>query len=78
MTENNNTYKFTRENTFTEYPDLVTTDDMRAMLHIGKNKVYELINTKQIQTIRIGDKGRKHYVPKIEIIEYMNKSQKVS
>ena len=59
----------TKENTFTEYPDIVTTKQMRQMLHIGRNKAFELLKG-DIHSIRIGST---HKIPKIYIIEYLNK-----
>ena len=60
-------------NIFTEYPDIVTTNEMTEMLQIGKNKAYELLNNNEIQSIKIGDKGRTHYIPKLNIIAYLNR-----
>ena len=41
---------------FSNYPDVVSVDELTTMLHIGKNKAYELINSNTIQSIRIGKK----------------------
>lgn len=60
-------------NIFTEYPDIVTTNQMSTMLNIGKNKVYELLNNNEIESIKLGNTGRKHYIPKINIISYLNR-----
>ncbi len=38
------------------------------MLHIGRNKAYELINTNVIESKRI---GKKHIIPKIRVIEFL-------
>ncbi|HOO05699.1 MAG TPA: helix-turn-helix domain-containing protein [Ruminococcus sp.] len=59
----------TKENTFTEYPDIVTTKQMMQMLRIGRNKAFQLLNS-DIPSIRI---GRLHKIPKVFIIEYLNK-----
>lgn len=59
----------TLENTFKEYPDIVSFDQMREMLHIGRNKAYTLLEQKKINSIRI---GRRHKIPKISIIEFLN------
>lgn len=61
-------------NIFTDYPDIVTTEEMMSMLHIGKNKAYELLNSKEIQSMRIGKKGRTHYIPKANVIAYLNQN----
>lgn len=60
------------QNIFTNYPDIVTTNEMMEMLHIGKNKAYELLDT-DIHSIKLGKSGRTHYIPKNNIIEYINK-----
>lgn len=60
-------------NIFTEYSDIVTTNEMAAMLHIGKNKAYELLNTGEIKSVKLGSTGRTHYIPKINIITYLNR-----
>jgi hypothetical protein len=59
----------TIENTFTEYPDIVSPKQMMQMLHIGRNKAFQLLNG-DIPSIRI---GTSHKIPKIYIIEYVNK-----
>ena len=59
----------TKENTFTEYPDIVSPKQMMQMLHIGRNKAFQLLNS-DIPSIRI---GRLHKIPKVFIIEYLNK-----
>lgn len=53
---------------FSSYPDVVSVDDLTKMLGIGKNTAYKLINDKVIKSIQI---GRKHKIPKIYIIEYL-------
>ncbi|MBQ3139205.1 MAG: helix-turn-helix domain-containing protein [Ruminococcus sp.] len=59
----------TIENTFTEYPDIVSPKQMMQMLHIGRNKAFQLLKG-DIPSIRI---GTSHKIPKIYIIEYLNK-----
>lgn len=53
---------------FINYPDVVKVDDLMTMLHIGRNKAYELLNSNTIQSIRI---GKKHLIPKYRIIEFI-------
>ena len=53
---------------FREYPDIVTVYDMQRMLGIGRNKAYELVHSNMIRCIHI---GRKIYIPKIRIIEFI-------
>ena len=56
------------DNIFSEFPDVVSIDDLTKMLGIGRNKAYELIHTNAIQSIRI---GRKHIIPKFRVIEFL-------
>ena len=60
------------ENTmFSEYSDVVSVNELSSMLHIGKNKAYELLNTNTIQSIRI---GKKYIIPKFRVIEFLKNS----
>ena len=59
----------TTENTFVEYPDIVSPSQMMDMLHIGRNKAFQLLKG-EIRSIRI---GTSHKIPKIYIIEYLNR-----
>ncbi len=67
---NNNNTVFTTENTFTNYPDLVSRQDLQQMLAIGKNTAYTLLNSGEIQSIKIYGA---HKIPKRNIIAYLNK-----
>lgn len=58
-------------NIFADYPDVVGINELTKMLHIGKSKAYELLNTNAIQSIRI---GRKYIIPKFRIIEFLENS----
>ncbi len=62
---------FTIENTFSDYPEIVSVKQMQMMLKIGRNKAYALIDNGDIKTVRI---GRVHKIPKINIIDYLNKN----
>lgn len=57
------------DNLFKEYPDVVKVEQLRKMLpKIGKNKIYKLLQNKEIFSKRI---GRDYYIPKISIINYL-------
>lgn len=60
---------------FKEYPDVVTIDQLMKMLNIGKNKAYELIKNKTIQTIRI---GKKYIIPKVAVIQFLSNRIKLN
>lgn len=62
---------FTIENTFSDYPEIVSVKQMQMMLKIVRNKAYALIDNGDIKTVRI---GRVHKIPKINIIDYLNKN----
>lgn len=62
----------TLENTFTEYPNIVSTKDLREMLNIGRSTCLKLLSSKEIKSVRI---GRVYKIPKVNIIEYLNRKQ---
>ena len=56
---------------FADYPDVVKVNTLKEMLpKIGKNKIYKLLQEKEILSKRI---GRDYYIPKISIIKYLTK-----
>ena len=55
-------------NMFSEYPDIITVDQLMEILHIGKNAAYRLLQNGDIKTIRI---GRRYIIPKKSIIAYI-------
>lgn len=61
---------FTLENTFTQYPDILSVAQMREILAIGKNTAYDLLKSNEIESIRI---GKTHKIPKQSVIEYLNR-----
>ena len=71
---NNQNYNI-YENMFQNYPDVVTIEQLMQMLNIGKNKAYELIKNKRIQTVRI---GKKYIIPKVAVIQFLSNRIKLS
>ena len=53
---------------FTEYPDLLSINELRHMLGVSKHKAYDLINDGSINAIKIGNAFR---IPKINVIDYV-------
>lgn len=54
---------------FKDYPDVVKVKDLKKMLSgTGKNKIYKLLQDKEIFSKKI---GRDYYIPKISIIKYL-------
>ena len=66
---------YTYENTFTEYPPIVGITDLCKMLGIGRNSAYELVNNGTIKSIRV---GKKHRIPKVNVIIYLNNNVDLS
>jgi len=53
---------------FDSYNDILSVEDVKEILGIGRNKVYELIETKQLYAIRPGQAYR---ISKLSLIEYV-------
>jgi hypothetical protein len=53
---------------FAEYPDVVGISDLMSMLSVGRHSAYELINSGQIQSFKI---GRNIKIPKIKVIDFL-------
>ena len=53
---------------FKDYPDVVTPEDVQNMLHIGRNRVYELLKTNSIKSIKV---GKKYIIPKKSVINFL-------
>ncbi len=51
------------------YPDVLTPDEARVILGIGKNTIYKLLKEERIRSIRI---GTKHRIPKKELEAFID------
>lgn len=56
-------------NILDSYSDVLTVNDVMNILHIGRNKAYELLRSKVIPSIRI---GKKYVIPKNLMIEFLS------
>ncbi|MDQ5983014.1 MAG: hypothetical protein RUMPE_00777 [Eubacteriales bacterium SKADARSKE-1] len=54
---------------FSQYPDVVSINELMDMLKIGKNTAYSLLREEKIKNIKI---GKQYRIPKRYIIEYLN------
>ncbi|GBG56591.1 excisionase [Sporomusaceae bacterium FL31] len=54
---------------FSDYPDILTVEELCEMLTIGKNAAYTLLASRQIKAARINNRIWK--IPKIAVIEYV-------
>lgn len=59
---------------FEDYPDILTTEDLRNALHIGKNQAYSLLKDGTIKSFKI---GRVHKIPKRNLISYIMQIQDI-
>ena len=56
------------QTTLLEYKDILSVEDVKEILGIGRNKVYELIESKQLYAVRPGQAYR---ISKLSLIEYV-------
>ena len=53
---------------FVNYPDVVSVKQLMEMLHIGRSKAYELLQTDTIHHVKVGS----HYIiPKKNVIAFL-------
>ncbi|PIE92122.1 DNA-binding protein [Bacillus fungorum] len=53
---------------FQRFDDVVTIEDLMEMLDIGRNKAYELLQSGQIKSFKV---GKSYRIPKICIQNYV-------
>lgn len=53
-----------------EKSDILTPEDVMSYLDIGKNSVYDILNSGELKAFKI---GRKWKIPRKELDEYINK-----
>ena len=53
---------------FENYDDVVCIEEMMEILIIGRNKAYELLQTEQVKSFKV---GKSYRIPKICIEEYV-------
>jgi excisionase family DNA binding protein len=56
---------------FSHYPDIMSVNDLRSALGIGRTKAYELINSGEIKSIKVGKSIK---IPKIALLDYIRQS----
>ncbi len=55
---------------FSNYKDVLTVKETCTALKIGKNSLYKLLKIGTIKYIKV---GRKYLIPKVYLIDYINK-----
>ena len=53
---------------FTDYPDILSVDELCCLLEIGKKTTYKLLQDKKIEHLKI---GREYRIPKINVLSYL-------
>lgn len=53
---------------FEQFSDLMTVDQLQEALQIGRNTAYELVQSGEIQSVKI---GRRIRIPKRFVIDYI-------
>ena len=53
---------------FEQFSDLMTVDQLQEALHVGRNTAYELVQSGEIKSVRI---GRRIRIPKRFVIDYI-------
>ena len=53
---------------FEQCPDLLTIKDLQQILHIGRNRAYDLIRSGEVQSFKIGTTFR---IPKASVVAYV-------
>lgn len=62
----------TKYRSFDELPLTLRVEDLMPILGIGRNTAYELVNSGQIKSIRV---GRQIRIPKTEILRFLEANQ---
>ena len=57
-----------KKNTFSEYPDVLTVQQLSAMLRISTKVAYKLVKEGKIKSIRI---GRNFKIAKVFVLDYL-------
>ncbi len=60
---------YTQDNILTDYPDIISVKQLKDILSIGNNSVYDLLDNGIIKGLRW---GRTWKIPKINVIAFMN------
>lgn len=57
---------------FEEFRDVLTVAEACDALQIGKNSLYKLLQSGEIQHIKV---GRKYLIPKVYLLDFIEKKQ---
>ena len=68
-----NTTEATQIDLFEDYPDVMTVQQVRKALGIGRTAVYRLLESHEIHCFMIGNAYK---IPKISLIEFIQRNSK--
>lgn len=57
---------------FEEFRDVLTVAEACDVLQIGKNSLYKLLQSGEIQHIKV---GRKYLIPKVYLLDFIEKNR---
>ena len=58
---------------FPDYPDIVTVRQLQEMLGVSRPLAYDLINSGEVQAVKIGNSSK---IPKVSVINYVTGDRK--
>ncbi|MBQ2277550.1 MAG: helix-turn-helix domain-containing protein [Clostridia bacterium] len=53
---------------YNDYPDVLSVNDVAALLQLGRNNAYKLVQSGKLQSVRI---GRIHKISKKSLIDFI-------
>lgn len=60
---------------YADYPDVLSVNDVAALLQIGRNSAYKLVHSGKICSVRI---GKTHKISKKSLVDFMEGKQSSS
>lgn len=57
------------QNLISNYPDVLSVEDLQNILRIGRSATYTLLKENKIKTLKI---GKRYIIPKQSVIDYLN------
>ena len=64
--------EYIKNEIFKNYKEIVTVNELRTMLNIGRNTAYRLISENKIQYVKVKNKI---YIPKHSVVNFMLESE---
>lgn len=57
------------ENIISNYPDVLSVDELQQILRIGRSAAYTLLRENTIKTLKVGNR---YIIPKQSVIDFLN------